>query len=275
MKPVDVLIISGASMTASPWFTWADIVYEILQPKKIINLSARGTGNYYIALSCINAILDSTSQNVLCMPMFTCIDKFDMYLGPEKTAEFAGEKHRPLDLLGQPAQARSFSFWSTGSHWPLVKQTYFDNFFDTDIACVNNMLMFHSLDKLCQDRGVDLFPVFDMDIWQYLERDINAYVTQAHPIQNRDLLRQPLSSNISAIMDDKWIDFTSLIQYAIENDLPVYNDINKLHPPSAVHWDWVRTCILPGLQQRFQCHDISPRFMQQLENFSKEWQKNY
>ena len=57
MKKIDTLIISGASITSSPWFTWADIVTEILQPRTVINLSARGTGNYYIVLSCLKALL--------------------------------------------------------------------------------------------------------------------------------------------------------------------------------------------------------------------------
>lgn len=275
MKNIDTLIISGASMTASPWFTWADIVDEILKPKQVINLSARGTGNYYISLSCINTILKSNFKNAVCMPMFTCVDKFDMYLSQQQTGEYFKEKHKPLNLQGQPATIDSFSFWSTGSHWPLVKQNYFDNFFDTDIACTNNIIMFHTLEKICQDRSIELLPVFDMNIWGYLEQDMNNYVTQGTTINYKQFVNQPLTKNVVPMLDKKWLEFVSLIDYALDNKLPVYNNINKLHPPSDVHWQWTNEHILPKLEEKFYCNKLSSRFIDQLNTFSNEWQINY
>ena len=114
MKQVDTLIISGASITNSPWFTWADIVTEVLQPRKVIDVSARGTGNYYIALSCINAILNTdANETVLCMPMFTNIDKFDMYIPRGGVEEFQKQKHPPLTLDGKFATKWILVHWQS------------------------------------------------------------------------------------------------------------------------------------------------------------------
>lgn len=271
MKQLDTLIISGASITASPWFTWADVVCEILKPKKVINLSARGTGNYYIALSCIKIILDLKPSNTLCLPMFTCIDKFDMYLSPAQTKNYINEKHKPITLRGTAASKSEFSFWSTGSHWPLIKQQYLDNFFDTDITCVNNMLIFNTLNQLCTQRGIDLFPLFDMEIWQYLEQDIVSHFTQGSVLRRTDFVNQPLSKNIKPILGQQWFDFMPLIKYAIDNQLPVYNNINKMHPPSNVHLSWVQNFVLPQLQQQFLCHELSQSFIRQLDNLTEKW----
>lgn len=271
MKQLDTLIIGGASITSSPWFTWADIVIETLQPKKVINLSTKGVGNYYIALSCINTVVNNDLSNTLCMPMFTAIDKFDMYLDQSSTAKHINEKHRPLNLKAQPAVDDEFSFWSTGSHWPLVKQQYLDNFFNTDIACVNNMLMFHSLEKLCQDRNIQLFPLFDMNIWNYLEKDINSHVTQHTELVSTDFTALPLASMIKPLLSTRWFDFTSLIQYAMDNQLSIYSEVNKLHPPSDVHLKWSEQCIFPLLKTMYRCEPLSRSFDKKIKMLSQQW----
>lgn len=271
MKQLDTLIIGGASITASPWFTWADIVCEILRPRRIINLSARGTGNYYIGLSCIDAVLQSDPGNSLCMPMFTCIDKFDMYLGPEKTKQYINEKHKPLSINGKPARPTEFSFWSTGSHWPLVKQHYQQHFFDVDIAGANHILLFHSLQALCQNRDVDIVPLFDMQIWNYLESQMNNYVSNGTDIDTQDFLEKPLISKVSSMLDSKWFEFESLIQHAMNNNLPIYNDINKLHPPSGVHLSWVNQWIKPVLEGKWKCHNVPDHYLNKIKEYSEQW----
>jgi hypothetical protein len=272
MKQLDTLIISGASITSSPWFTWADIICEILKPKRIINLSARGTGNYYISLSCINAILNSElPSSTLCIPMFTCVDKFDMYLDQADTEMFSKEKHKPINLTGQAAELDKFSFWSTGSHWPLVKEQYLNNFFNIDISCTNNMLMFYALEKLCKEQHVDLLPVFDMDIWSYTEQEMNDYLQSGTPLTTKNFTSQPLASNIKPLLSNQWFEFVSLIGFAMKNNLPIFNSINKLHPPSHVHLDWVQNCIYPLLSQQYHCHPIESSFIKKIELFSKKW----
>lgn len=275
MKKIDTLIISGASITASPWFTWADIVEQIIQPNHTINISARGTGNYYIALSCINTILKNNLSNTLCMPMFTAIDKFNMYLDTEKTKQLIHEKHPPVTLNGQSARADEYSFWSTGSHWPLIKQGYRDNFFNTDIACTNTILMFFALDNLCKQRNIDLIPLFDMNIWNYTEQAINEHVVHGTPLVEMNLVDQPLTKTVKTSLDKHWFEFVSLIQFALNNNLPIYNSINKLHPPSYVHYKWVNYWINPMLSERFICHTLDKSFIKKIQVFSGQWKKNY
>ncbi len=271
MKKSKTLIISGASITASPWFTWADIVQEILKPDTTFDLSARGTGNYYIVVSCINLIVNQNISDAVCMPMFTNIDKLDLYLNSNDTINYINEKHGPLTLQGKQAKPGEFSFWSTGSHWPLKKQIYLDNFFDTDVACANTILSFFALQKLCQERNIELIPVFDSNIWDYLEQDLNKFVDEKLPLPNLNLLTQPFTERVKSLLDDTWYTGKSLIQYAIDNNLSFYSNIRKLHPPSDVHLKWVEQTLLPILNSKFECHELTRSFINKIENFSTVW----
>jgi len=269
-KTVDILIISGASITASPWFTWADILIESLKPKQVINLSARGTGNYWICLSLINSILNiSPGKNVLCAAMFTNIDKFDMFLPDTKTQIYQGQKHRPLNLYGQQV-SHGDSFWCTGSHWPEDKSIYLENFFDTTISTINTMIAFNNLEKVCKEKNIDMLPLFDSYIWNILEKDLNAYVSGT-PLPDRNFLNEPMTQHFSQILDRKFLDFIPLINWAIENNFPFYNEINKLHPPSNVHLSWMKTNIIPMLQEKFCCHELDSRFIKMINHLSEEW----
>lgn len=268
-KSVDILIISGASVTASPWFTWADVLVELLKPSKIINLSARGTGNYWICLSLINSILDlSSDKNILCAPMFTNIDKFDMFLPATKTPGYLSQKHRPIDLYGHPTTQSSF--WCTGSHWPQDKELYLEHFFDPTISAINNMISFNNLQTVCDQKGTHLMPLFDSYIWNILEKDLNAYPGGAK-LPDRKFLDDPMVNKFSRILDKKFLEFVPLINWAIENDLPFYNDINKMHPPSDVHLKWMIENVLPRLQENFHCDEIGDRFLSMVDSLSKEW----
>jgi hypothetical protein len=270
MKQVDTLIISGASITNSPWFTWADIVTEILQPRKVIDVSARGTGNYYIALSCINAILNTNAdETVLCMPMFTNIDKFDMYIAKGSVEEFQTQKHPPLTLDGKFATKNTYGFWCTGSHWPEVKQLYQQNFYNNNISAINNILIFYSLSQLCQQRNCGLVPLFDSAIWQLLEKDLNELVLGT-PLEYKDFLASPEVAAVSKLLDQQWFDVVPLINYAIDHGLPFYNDVNKMHPPSEVHYQWVKKYVCHQLSNYDQ-HQLSAGFMKKLQLFTSAW----
>jgi len=270
MKKIDTLIISGASLTSSPWFTWADIVTEILQPRTVINLSARGTGNYYIVLSCLKALTETKSKSVVCMPMFTTIDKFDMYIPADKILSYLEQKHRPWQLTATPAQKNTAGFWSTGSHWPEVKKLFYDNFFDTSVSTVNTILLFHNLETYCKEHNVDLIPLFDSNIWNLLECDLNSYVTGT-PLPNRHFLDNNFVKSFEQLLPSNYKEFTSLINYAIDNNLEFYNQLNKMHPPSSVHLKWTNNIILPILEKKFDCSQLSTGFLNKIENLSKEW----
>jgi len=62
-----------------------------------------------------------------------------------------------------------------------------------------------------------------------------------------------------------------LINYAIDNNLEFYNQLNKMHPPSNVHLLWTNEIVLPLLDQRFDCLPLTTQFLDKIERFSKEW----
>lgn len=271
LKQVHTLIISGASITASPWFTWADVLIEILKPRKVINLAARGAGNRWISLSLINAIMQLPSnQCVMCAAMFTGLDKFDMFLPESKTHKYLDQKHPPINLKGQYAKSGP-SFWCTGSHWPMEKKLYRDNFFDPVMAAIDTMMIFNSLSQVCQNKKVDLWPFFDSYIWNILEQDLNAFV-EGTALPDRNFLADPLTQNFSAMLDNQFLQFVPLINWAIEHDLPYYNDIHKMHPPSKVHLSWIKENIVPALASRYHLDVIGADFERMVDHMSEEWQ---
>lgn len=273
MKTVDTLIISGASLTSSTWYTWADILVEVLKPKQVINLAAKGVGNYYISTSCINNLLENNyTGNVLCMPMFTSLDKFDLYVPPENISEFLTEKHKPVQINGNVSEPGTYGFWGTGVHWPGVKQLYKDNFYNSSITAVNTLLQFYTLETLCHSKSIELLPVFDNQIWQVSEEELLDSIDNKHPIRRNNLLEDPLVRPFVKLVGPKWIDFVPLITFAMENNLDFYNDINRLHPPSSAHLAWAQEYLLPILQKEYVCHPIAPHFIKKIETFSKAWQ---
>lgn len=272
MNRIDTLIVGGASITNSPWFTWADVAIEMLDPVETIDVSAKGTGNYFIALSCINQIqkLDTNNKNILVMPMFTNIDKFDMYLPQDHTIKFLNEKHVPITLEGKPARPGQYSFWSTGGHWPLVKGQYLENFYDPGITTVNTILLFYSLQKLCDQKSITLFPIFDSNIWCIQEMDLTAFVNgNSTELKRNNLLDSPVVNSVKSLLNKHWYVFESLIDFAINNGYPYYNELHKLHPPSQVHVDWYKKNIEPKLP--FKQQQPSKSFLAKVQEFTELW----
>jgi len=275
MNTVDVLIIAGASITKSPWYTWADVAIEMLQPSTIIDVSAKGTGNYFITTSCINQIqqLNTKNKNVLVMPMFTNIDKFDMYLSSDETAHYAKEKHKPITLLGSESATDQYGFWCTGGHWPLIKQDYYDKFFNVEVTVLNTIMLFYSLQQACQHKQVSLVPLFDSDIWDVLELDINNFVTEKNNfLPKRRMLEYPVVKNFKSLLNNHWYEFESLIGFAHCNNLPFYSNTFKTHPPSQVHYEWYDTHIKDRVQ--FKHREPSQSFIKKINDFANLWNES-
>ena len=82
---VNNIIIGGASITDSPWFTWADFLTESTK-LPVVDLSSRGVGNEYIVASIVKN-LNKISKNSLVVVMLTNVDKFDWYVENAKFYE--------------------------------------------------------------------------------------------------------------------------------------------------------------------------------------------
>jgi hypothetical protein len=271
MKQVECLIIAGASITNSPWFTWADHIQQILQPQHTVNLAIKGCGNKFITLSLIKHIVQQRPPSgSLIMPMFTMIDKFDQYVDADQAQELSGEKHPPITLEPNYCKSSQPGFWCTGSHFPLAKQFYEENFYNLDWFATDTILNIFSLQQVCKQYELDFFPVFDSDIWNWTEQDYNKIAIGEDCIR-RNLLNGDLVKNFKSLLPDSIINSVGLIEYARQNNMPVYNSLNKLHPPSDVHWSWLQSHILPNIENKYVLHPVSQSYADKIQRFTKEW----
>lgn len=274
MKRVNNLVISGASVTNSPWFTWADHAEAYLRPQQVTNLAIKGCGNKFIAMSLIDHLLNNKiSPNTLVMCMFTCVDKLDLYLDAQGTESLRNEKHPPINLQARYCQPGQAGFWSTGSHFPGIKSFYQAHYFNLDWMVTDTIFCLYNLIKICESLRVNLICLFDGDIWQHTEHDYMKMVlgeTCAH----RNLLAGDLASKFFHLVPEIYCDTRSLFAYAMDKNLSLYNAICKLHPPSAVHLEWFRESVLPRIE--FQIHDPAQSYLEKVERFTQEWHdQNY
>jgi hypothetical protein len=75
---------------------------------------------------------------------------------------------------------------------------------------------------------------------------------------------------VSKLLDQRWFDFVPLINYAIDHGLPFYNEVNKMHPPSDVHYQWVTKYVGNQLSDYYQ-HQLGTGFMKKLQSFTSAW----
>lgn len=269
MYYVDNLIISGASVTNSPWFTWANHAEEYLQPKTVTNLSIKGCGNKFVALSLINHLLNSEIRsNTLVMPMFTCVDKLDLYVGPAQAHKLCNEKHPPINLDAEYCKDKQPGFWSTGSHFPGIKELYEKHFLDLDWMTTDTIFTIYNLIKVCDSLKVGLICLFDGDIWNHTERDYNQMV-MGGTCEPRRMLDGELAARYKNLLPDEIKQVDSLFEYALNKKLPIYNSICKLHPPSDVHLLWFNELILPKI--KFKIHALNQSYLSKVKKFSDEW----
>jgi hypothetical protein len=107
--------------------TWVDCFIELFDLDSIVNYSCKGAGNQYITRSAINSLQKTTTSTLLTV-MFTNFDKYDMWVQGKECQDLKREKHPPRWIDGSPATTQGF--WCTGSHFPLIKETYQNNFFN-------------------------------------------------------------------------------------------------------------------------------------------------
>lgn len=271
MKQLECLVIAGGSITNSPWFTWADHVQQLLQPNQTVNLAIKGCGNKFIALSLINQIIQrSIPAGSLIMPMFTMIDKFDQFVNSDRAQGLSKEKHPPITLESTYCKLSESGFWSTGSHFPLAKQLYKENFYDLDWFATDTILNIFSLQQVCNQYNLDFFPVFDSDIWNWTEEDYNK-IAQGENRPRRNILNGDLAQRFRSLLPESATHFVSLIEYARQNSMPIFNSVNKLHPPSDVHWAWTQSHVLPCFENRYVLHKINRSYISKIEEFTQEW----
>jgi hypothetical protein len=265
--PFNQLIVLGASITASPWMTWADFL-EIESAMSVINLSSKGIGNEFMMQSLAN-VRDRLDDRTLVLVMLTNIDKWDWYVQGDQLHALRQEKHSPKLI------SDNSGFWCTGSWFPGNKKIYQDLFYNDDYFCsrtIHNILL---LKTICEDRRSKLEIFFDSPIWSYTEQDINAMV-MGMEVQSRNLLQGDLSRLWQCALDEHMLDLdqSSLLGYCWHNQLCWCNQTYKAHPPSSSHWRWYRDIMRPRISQHCSLQDWSQTLGPKIHEMDDLWQKS-
>lgn len=245
LSNVNNLCITGASISRCPWPTWVDFLIESLTPTNIINYSAKGAGNSYIIHSAIHAV-ENLSENSVLSIMLTNFDKYDMWVKDDVCKSLFNERHSPRWIDG--SVAHDFGFWCTGSHFPLIKQAYKENFFDINMSACTDLTQLLGLIKFCEDKKIKLIILFDSPILDYTEEQLNQFCRQNIPLDKPlDIKQHALTKSILSVLDPYIIDCNGLIGYCITNNLPWYNATYGAHPPSSSHWQYFDKIIIPKI----------------------------
>lgn len=263
------IIVLGASITSSPWYTWKDFV-EIETGITCYDLSARGVGNEYLVHSLVanRNLLDS---NTLVLCMLTSFDKFDWYVADERFRRLQTEKHKPKEI------SKNTGFWCTGSWFPLEKEIYKQTFYDQDYFCtktIQQILLLRELSAITDCR-LELF--FDSPIWSLTEQDINLInpgnQSQILSTLKKDFLDFPLSSIWKKMLDQSLIDIDdiSLLGFCWKHDLLWYNTAVKCHPPSSSQWQFYNNIVKPAINQYIKTDTID--LTEKIRNFDQKWKE--
>jgi len=267
------LCISGASISKCPWLTWVDCLIESLNPSTITNHSCKGAGNQFIISSAFHAVCNPGSNKFLAI-MLTNFDKYDMWVANELCKELHDEKHPPRWINGQPAQHEGF--WCTGSHFPLKKVIYRENFFDLGLAAAQNLNQALGLVKYCQDKNITVLIMFDSPILKYTESQINVFCKNQKKLQEHNLQKHVLVAPAWSVLQSYILDDQGLIGFCLEHDLPWVSDLYGPHPPSISHLKYFQQKIVPWINKNYPCiklGKLDDTFIEIANRMTTKWQK--
>jgi hypothetical protein len=263
------IVILGASITSSPWYTWKDYV-EVETNLKCYDLSARGVGNEYLAHN-LMANEDLLDEQTLVLCMLTSFDKFDWYVTGQRYIDLQVEKHKPRSV------SASSGFWCTGSWFPLEKDIFKQTFYDEDYFCAKAIQQVLLMQKICQVKNSNLILFFDSPIWTLTEQAINHIKPDNQQTSisalSRDFLAQPLSSMWKQYIDQSLIDVqdSSLLGYCWKKGLLWYNEGVKCHPPSSSQWSFYQDIVKPSINQYVPTQDVD--LTKKIQTFDEKWKE--
>ena len=228
------LIISGGSITHGGWNTWKDFVIGRYDIPTYTNLAKVGLGNESIINRAM--IKASVVDDPIVIIMLTNIDKWDWYVNdPILLSQINNERH----TISPIHDGDSGGFWSTGSHFPLFKEYYKQNYYTHEyqlIQTINGIIM---LQGFCDSRGIPLLILFDSPIFSCFEYELNdnPLVLPTHNMLKYPTIK-PYASLINGIDD-----FRGLIGFCEDSNIPWYHPKYKGHPGSKAHYEFAKSRI--------------------------------
>lgn len=263
---ISKIIVLGASITSSPWFTWKDFL-EIESGLPVTDLSHRGVGNEFM-VSALTGLAELDSSTLV-VAMMTNVDKFDWYVQGEQYHSLKDQKHPPI-----PVSADS-GFWCTGAWFPLQKQLFQEHFYTLDYFTVKTIQQIMLIQNLCAHHGCKLQLFFDSPIWNYTDLDIGS-IASGTPSESlcKPLLEQPLASKWAHYLPTPALDLdtNSLIGHCWANQLDWCNTQFGTHPPSGSHWSFYNQVMKPRLDGIVQLQSNSA-MENKIKLLDKEWYK--
>lgn len=268
------LCVSGASISRCPWATWVDFLKDALLPNSVIDHSCKGAGNHYIVRSAIHG-LQSQSNRMFLALMLTNFDKYDMWVRDEKCKTLQIEKHPPHWIDG--TRATQQGFWCTGSHFPLIKEVYHQNFFDLEISAAQDLTNLLGLIKFCEDKAVPFLIMFDSPVFANTEYQINDWCKKQSPLTDRGLTESVIVKPLIDALAPYILDKQGLIGFCIDQGLPWYNSKYGPHPPSISHYLYFQEKILPWITDHYPNLKLKPiekSWLLTAEKMTTRWTKN-
>lgn len=261
------IVFAGASITASPWFTWADYLRDE-SGLPAIDLSRKGVGNEYI----VNSLIQNQKHlgpDSLVVIMLTNVDKWDVFVEGQRFDDLLEQKHPPIPI------GRHSGFWCTGSWFPDYKKPYHELYYNVDYFCSRTIQMILLARLICANHGSHLEIFYDSDVWNYTEQQLN------HSVEGK---RSPPGHYLSGDLSKIWAtqlqtfdfktDTESLISFCWNNDLPWANSFYKGHPPSSSHWRFYQSVMRPRIQSVCELRDRTDDMLHKIHYMDTQWQKS-
>ena len=248
LAPDHKIILAGSSITEdSPWPTWATWTTKMFGWTNVDNVSVRGLGNEVIILKAIQAAKMAT-EPVFITIQLTSVDKWDWYVqDPTVVRELSSEKHAICHLDKHDKSG----FWSTGSHFPLRKEYYRENYFSLDWSASRTLQLITWFQIVCKQHGWGNYILFDSPIFSVTESQLNQGILEKQQCYDTVLIDNTLCE-ISTTGLDNNLYYPGLVGYCCLNDLPWYTPRFKGHPGSLSHLKFVRDIVSQNLSLYFK-----------------------
>jgi len=223
-----------------------------------VNTSVKGIGNEVILLKAIQQA--KKYANPVVIVQLTNVDKWDWHVEHPDLAEKISHERHPLTKLDS---AESSGFWSTGSHFPLWKQHYKENYFSITYQMYHTLMLIHWFQLCCKANQWEHYILFDSPILSVIEQQLNTGQLTLEQCFEQQLTDNALCKVLVDNIDFSEIYCPGLIGYAKVNNLDWYSTSAKGHPGSLVHYLFAQDVVIPVLDKI-----ILPD--QDLENFRQE-----
>jgi len=261
------VIFGGASITDDlAWPTWKSYCEERYNLNNSVNVANKGIGNKTILSRCYYAA--KKASNPLIVVMLTAFDKWDWYLPDHNAVEkYQKEKNKVIQI----GDKDTLGVWGTGSHFPLEKQYYKENYFNQTFHTLENLIYINWFVQTCKQNNWKVCLLLDSPIFDYYEHEVN----QADNIiaeDNRIIKSSQLLENPFQDIQQYIAYYSGIIGFACENKLPWKHTKFGAHPGSTIHYKFSKQHVFPLLDQYFNTHnEINEK---QVEYEQRFWEKS-